>query len=141
MTIKNYIVYDKLGKITKLLSINESDIELNISENESFIEGFADLSKQYIKDGVIVDLPTKPYGEYTFNYTSKQWEFDSVAADTKAKQQRDKLLAEGPDRINPMWWSSMTSQEQASWTQYRQDLLDITGQADYPEFIVWPIKP
>lgn len=137
----SYIIYDNTGKITKLLSSDLESLKLNINTNESFIEGTADYSKQYIKNKTVIDMPQKPEGEYVFNYTTESWEFDAVTADIKAKQQRDKLLADGPDRISPMWWASMTEQEQQAWTFYRQALLDITNQVDYPEFIVWPIKP
>lgn len=89
----------------------------------------------------VVEIPQKPSEDYLFNYYSKQWEFDVVSADRNAKIKRDKLLAEGPDRINPIWWSSMTFEQQQQWTSYRQALLDITEQINYPEHIVWPNKP
>ena len=139
--ITNFLCYNQQGKITKVGQIEEDVVSLQVGEGENYLLATADFNTQYVEKGIIVDMPEKPYGEYVFNYDTKQWEFDAVTADLKAKQKRDKLLAEGPDRISPMWWSSMTTQEQMAWTQYRQDLLDITGQADYPEFIVWPIKP
>lgn len=95
----------------------------------------------YYENGSIVSMPPRPSLNHKFDYDNKQWVFDTESAEAKALEQRDKLLAEGPDRINPMWWSSMTEQEQQAWTFYRQALLDITEQPDYPEFIVWPIKP
>jgi len=95
----------------------------------------------YVDNGVIVYMPEKPGVDYIFNYVEKKWIKDIEGMKTKALNKRNALLADGPDRINPMWWSSMTEQEQQAWTFYRQALLDITKQADYPEFIVWPIKP
>jgi Phage tail assembly chaperone protein len=59
----------------------------------------------------------------------------------EALQKRDIFLREGPDRISPVWWSSMTTEEQKAWTDYRQALLDITEQPNYPQEIVWPTKP
>lgn len=139
--MKNFIIYNNEGKILRIGTCLDGDFHYQNGQGELILEGKADLYSQYVENNAVVDMPTKPSGEYIFNYTSKQWEFDSVAADTKAKQQRDKLLAEGPDRISPLWWNSMTPQQQQEWEYYRQSLLDITGQADYPEFIVWPIKP
>jgi len=139
--MKYFIIYNNEGRILRTGSCLDSDFQYQNGQEEFILEGKADYNTQYIDNNKVVDMPTKPSGEYIFNYTSKQWEFDRVTAEKKALQQRNKLLAEGPDRINPIWWASMTTQEQAAWTQYRQDLLDITGQADYPEFIVWPIKP
>lgn len=102
----------------------------------------ADPSSNVYYDGTnVVSMPNKPSDNHIFDYAAKKWVFDLKKAEDKALKQRDKLLAEGPDRISPMWWSAMTNKEQMAWAQYRQDLLDITGQADYPEFIVWPIKP
>lgn len=139
--MKNFIVYNEVGKILRTGACQDSDFDIQATDNENIIEGIADYKTQYINNNVIVDMPVKPNGEYVFNYDTKHWEFDAVTADLKAKQERDRLLARGPDRINPIWWSSMSVEEQEAWTQYRQDLLDITSQADYPATIVWPIKP
>lgn len=112
-------------------------------EDASVIVGVhADPSALVYFDGTsVVNMPTKPSADHKFDYTTKQWVFDTEAAEAKALAKRDKLLAEGPDRISPLWWNSMTPLQQQEWEYYRQALLDITGQADYPEFIVWPIKP
>ena len=102
----------------------------------------ADPSSFSYFDGIqIVRMPSKPSDNHIFDYDIKEWKYDIESARLKALKQRDLLLAEGPDRISPMWWSSMTEQEQQAWTFYRQALLDITEQQDYPEFIVWPTKP
>ena len=136
----DYTVYDEnTGRIIRTGYCPEDQYEIQ-AQGYSVALGSYTCDKYYWEGG-FNEIPEKPEGEYVFNYASKQWEFDAVAADSKAKQKRDQLLAEGPDRINPMWWSSMSVVDQEAWTQYRQDLLDITSQTDYPEFIVWPIKP
>jgi len=139
--MKNYIIYNNLGKIIRIGSCLDGDFLYQAGQDEYIIEGTVDPDLYYIVDNAIVELPPKPSENHYFDYVAKQWIFDYELADSKAKYTRDRLLAEGPDRISPMWWSSMTEQEQQAWTFYRQALLDITGQADYPEFIVWPIKP
>lgn len=139
--MKNFIIYNKEGKILRVGICSETDLEYQKSPDEFLLEGVADFTSQYIENGIVVDMPNKPAGEYVFNYTTKQWEFDRNTAEYKALSKRDILLAEGPDRISPLWWNSMTPLQQQEWEYYRQALLDITGQADYPEFIVWPIKP
>jgi Phage tail assembly chaperone protein len=141
MSSTNYVVYNQVGKITRILVIPSEDIEANLAPDEKYIEGVADMTFNYVDNNSIVEMPVKPSGEYVFNYTIKQWEFDAITADFKAKQQRDRLLADGPDRISPMWWSSMTPEEQQAWADYRQALLDITEQPNYPQEIVWPTKP
>jgi hypothetical protein len=42
---------------------------------------------------------------------------------------------------NPLRWAELTEAQQAAWTQYRRDLLDITAQAGFPTDITWPTKP
>lgn len=139
--MKNYIVYNDLGKILRTGTCLDGDFLYQAGQDEYVLEGYADPDLYYIVDNAIVELPAKPSENHYFDYSTKQWVFNFELADSKAKHTRDRLLAEGPDRISPVWWSSMTEQEQQAWTFYRQALLDITEQADYPEFIVWPIKP
>lgn len=115
--------------VSKLID-DTTDVIYEQSKDNSFVE-----------NGIIIDMPEKPSDDYIFDYTSKNWIKNIEGIKTKVLLLRDQLLKEGPDRISPIWWNSMTEQEQQAWAQYRQDLLDITGQADYPEFIVWPIKP
>lgn len=120
----------------KILNENEYYIDL-----ETYQKINSNPSLFYFENNTLFSKPDKPNGEYTFNYDIKQWEFDRAAAETKALDKRNQLLAEGPDRISPMWWSSMEQEEQQSWTDYRQALLDITSQPNYPQEIVWPTKP
>ena len=57
--------------------------------------------------------------------------------------ERNFLLSENVDRIisNPLRWASLLETEQNAWTQYRQDLLDITDQSGFPDNVNWPIMP
>jgi len=96
---------------------------------------------QYVKNGILLDMPTKPAGNYLFDYSLEEWVFDEQSAEAQVINKRDQLLKEGPDRINPLWWGSMTAQQQQSWSTYRQDLLDITQQPGYPAEVTWPVKP
>ena len=139
--MKNYIIYNNLGKILRTGTCLDGDFLYQVGQDEYILEGSANPDLYYIVDNEVVELPTKPSENHYFDYATKQWVFNFELADSKAKYARDRLLAEGPDRISPVWWSSMTEQEQQAWTFYRQALLDITEQPDYPEFIVWPIKP
>lgn len=139
--MKNFVVYLDNGEIVRSGICQDALVSAQATNNEYVIEAEVTNEYQYVENSVVIDMPPKPNGFYTFNYDSKQWEFDYTAAEDQAIIQRNQLLAEGPDRISPLWWASMSEQEQQAWTFYRQALLDITEQADYPEFIVWPIKP
>lgn len=139
MTI--YTVYFANGQIDRTGTCSDEDFEHNVLPNELFINELSNPMNQYVENGVLIDMPEKPAGYYVFDYDIKQWVFDEQAAIYAALQQRDFLLKDGPDRISPLWWSSMTPEQQAEWSSYRQALLDITSQPDYPSAIIWPIKP
>lgn len=139
--MKNFIIYNAEGKILRTGTCLDGDFQYQYGVDEYILNGVADLKTQYIQDGVVVNMPEKPEGEYVFDYATKLWVFDSNTAIAKALKTRDRLLADGPDRISPLWWNSMTEVQQQEWTNYRQALLDITSQPTYPELIVWPVKP
>jgi Phage tail assembly chaperone protein len=139
--IKNYIIYKESGEILRTGTCPTDDFEAQANKNEFVLEGIANSSTNYIKNNSIAEKPTKPEGYYVFDFYTEQWVFDRATAELVALSKRDKLLAEGPDRISPMWWSSMTPEEQQAWTDYRQALLDITEQPNYPQEIIWPTKP
>jgi len=101
----------------------------------------ASKENQLVDNGTVADMPPKPDGEYIFNYTSKTWVFNEPVATAKALYQRDQLLKDGPDRINPIWFSAMTTEQQQAWADYRQALLDITDQSGFPMMIDWPARP
>lgn len=60
----------------------------------------------------------------------------------RARLQRDRLLYEIDNIVgNPLRWESFSSQQQTTWANYRQALLDVPQQADFPNTINWPTKP
>jgi hypothetical protein len=69
-------------------------------------------------------------------------ELDAALA-ASIRGQRNNLLATEVDPLvtNPLRWAELTEAQQAAWTQYRRDLLDITAQAGFPNEVVWPTKP
>lgn len=55
---------------------------------------------------------------------------------------RNKLLSELDNIVsNPLRWASFSELEQQEWANYRQALLDLPLQAEFPNTINWPIKP
>ena len=54
---------------------------------------------------------------------------------SEARATRDTLLTETD------WWATSDRTLTTEQTTYRQDLRDITGQADFPHNITWPTKP
>lgn len=139
--MKNFVVFSENGRILRAGTCQDVDFSLQATDREGIIEALSITDFEYVENGQLVPMPNKPEGEWVFDYDSKSWVFDSVAADAKAKSKRDFLLRAGPDRINPIWWSTMSDSEKLAWTKYRQELLDITNQPDYPATISWPEKP
>lgn len=128
----------------KILFTGTADSEVAIAEmisdGQDYVKKLSSDGK-YVQDGQIVDMPPKPSEDYDFDYGSKSWVFDTPRATNRALFKRNTLLADGPDRINPLWWASMTPEQQADWESYRQALLDITDQPGFPMAIDWPSRP
>jgi hypothetical protein len=71
-----------------------------------------------------------------------QAELDAAAADA-VRAERDAKLAHEVDPIvsNPLRWADMGAEQQAAWTAYRRELLDITDQEGFPYSVTWPTAP
>lgn len=61
----------------------------------------------------------------------------------EVRRERDTKLATEVDPIasNALRWASLTAEQQQSWADYRQSLLDVPAQAGFPHDVVWPTKP
>lgn len=87
-------------------------------------------------------LPTKPTGNY-YCWQNKSWVLDSEALLTAIRASRDnKLLVSDWTQIPD---SPLTTEQQAAWATYRQELRDITDNLSGDETCVedapWPIQP
>ena len=80
--------------------------------------------------------------DYAAYVPPTQEELDAALA-ASIRGQRNNLLATEVDPLvtNPLRWAELTEAQQAAWTQYRRDLLDITAQSGFPTDITWPTKP
>ena len=45
------------------------------------------------------------------------------------------------DRVNPIWYASLSAEQQSQLQQYRQDLLSVPEQSGFPGTIAWPTAP
>lgn len=90
-----------------------------------------------------VEMPSKPIHittQYKFDYNTKIWEVDLAETEKKVREIRNKQL-ELIDKINPIWYAQMTTDQQQQVVTYRQALLDIPQQSNFPTDISWPSKP
>jgi hypothetical protein len=65
---------------------------------------------------------------------------DQAQAKIQARSQRDKFLT-AIDRVNPVWYNTLTTQQQQELATYRQALLDVPQQSGFPATVNWPAKP
>ena len=78
---------------------------------------------------------------FTAYVAPTQAELDAAEA-ASVRSQRDALLLEVDAMVsNPLRWADMTSEQQAEWTQYRTDLLNVPQQSGFPHTVSWPTKP
>jgi hypothetical protein len=93
-----------------------------------------------INNDELLELIGSDYAAYV---APTQEELDAALAASIRGHTRDNLLATEVDPLvtNSLRWAELTEAQQAAWTQYRSDLLDITAQAGFPNEVVWPTKP
>lgn len=79
-------VFDKeSGQILRLISTHVGNANLQISENEDWIEGHYSDGLFYIENYTPVQIGNKPSLHHTFNYTTKQWEDPRTLDERKAQ--------------------------------------------------------
>jgi hypothetical protein len=84
-----------------------------------------------INNDELLELIGSDYAAYV---PPTQEELDAALA-ASIRGQRNNLLATEVDPLvtNPLRWAELTEAQQAAWTQYRRDLLDITAQSGFPK--------
>lgn len=133
-----YSVFDPVtGQI--LATINDStDSEF---PTNSVIGNYNDQEYYFDLDSnTIVTKSAQPSVYHNWNISTKTWELDTAQVATVARQQRDQMLSV-IDRVNPIWYASLTAEQQEELTVYRQQLLDVPQQENFPTAIDWPIRP
>ena len=59
----------------------------------------------------------------------------------KVREQRDSLLKVADAFVVIDRWSGYTDQQKLEWTDYRQELRDVSTQTGFPFNVIWPIEP
>lgn len=123
----NYTIYNPTtGEVISHYTTNDpSQIEVNVGD-ATYIEGKWDHKQYKIINGEPV-ARTEPIAPL-------------IPLDTQTRSQRNGLLAD-IDRVNPIWYNSLTIEQQTSLAVYRQALLDVPAQPGFPENVTWPSKP
>lgn len=138
----NYTKYNPTtGEITSLLTITDiNSREVNLANH--YIDGHYTADQYYIDVDTqqAVAKPTKPSLMHYWDHDSKQWIMDTTQAAIDVRNERGWRL-NAIDRVNPIWYSSLTTEQQTELIVYRQALLDVPEQSGFPTEVVWPIKP
>ncbi len=131
-----YSVYDSnTGKIEYLTNQAPADLP--------WIEGEYHPKQYYVADGQAVSIPANPSTDlcvYDFDFVTKTWQLNQDLSSSLSRQHRNYLLSQ-VDRVNPIWYNSLTSQQQQELADYRQALLDVPQQPGFPVDVVWAAKP
>jgi len=57
------------------------------------------------------------------------------------RRDRDQLLVDSDNHVNPDQWASMDAEAQNKWSVYRQQLRDFPATVDDPADPTWPTQP
>lgn len=137
--MKNFIIYNGLGKITKLGSCQDQDFALQAQPGEFILEAVANPATQYVVNNQVTNLPEKPYGDYIFDYGQMQWVLNIPVITVTALAQRNNLLFSSDWTQIPN--GPLTPEQVEAWAVYRQELRDVPQQPGYPVTIIWPTSP
>jgi len=70
-----------------------------------------------------------------------QAELDAAAASSVRAERDNRLLEVDAIAGNTLRWAALDVDTQAAWSAYRQALLDVPQQSNFPHDITWPTKP
>ena len=123
----------------KVIDINSNTHEIVIGSKPELPLRFAQNTSTY-KDGVWELIDIDLYNLCIDNVLADETIKIEVEA-TKVREKRAMLLSTTVDIMNPMWWESLTVEDKKIWSDYRQELLDISKQSGFPFDIIWAAVP
>jgi hypothetical protein len=136
----NYTIYKQAtGQIARTVYTDE--INLQLSEGESYIDNSYDDTLYYILNNQPIQISEKPSVYAEFDYATKQWVLNTILAELDVKNKRRQFL------INSDWTDTLSAKNRLGdtvynqWQTYRQALRDIPTQTGYPYSVAWPIAP
>ena len=138
----NYTVYDPITGQIQYTFYGQGDNLINNLNDKTYIEGAYNDRNHYVDPTTktVVDKPAKPSRDHQWDHATKTWQLDNAKAIDSARQQRNQLLS-AVDRVNPIWFSGLTTDQKLELSVYRTSLLNVPQQAGFPISIEWPTKP
>jgi hypothetical protein len=139
----NYTAYNpQTGQLLWNYSNGDSEPQLEINNTPVIAANHAP-GKFYWEAGNIIPIPDKPkdgFNVYNFDYATKTWALDETATAKIIRSIRDAALT-SVDQVNPVWYASLTPDQQTELVTYRQALLDVPQQSGFPANVIWPTNP
>lgn len=124
---------DPYLQVTALNPVPVTYVEGKYNANEYYV----DLNTKQVNP----KAPKPSNGAYAYKFeNNNQWIIDIEQTEIIVRQMRNTAL-ESLDKINPVWYSTLNTQQQTELQQYRQALLDVPQQTGFPESVSWPQKP
>lgn len=143
----NYTIFDAAsGRVLWSGVCEDADYEhLHVPDGASKMPVSADPFRNYVSDGVVLEIPPYSSPLDRFDYTTKTVirATDQQVLSAKwdvVRAERDRLLSMTVDRINPIRWEALSQEQRAAVAEYRDALLDVTKQSD-PDNVLWPSWP
>jgi hypothetical protein len=130
--------------ISTVSSTSVEAVEAHLSD-KSYIDDHYSSLTHYIdlETQTPVAKPQDPSTDreiYRWDHASKTWVLDVDLITVNARIQRNNLLLE-IDAVSPVRYASLTAEQQVQLQTYRQLLLDVPQQSNFPTAIDWPTKP
>ena len=99
------------------------------------IEHYVDIATK-----TVLTKPVCPGINYQWDWNTKTWQLNISQAEKVGRQQRDIALTQ-VDRVNPIWYNSLSAEQQSELQAYRLALLAVPQQSSFPTTIEWPTRP
>lgn len=119
-------IYDQSGNF-----IPDNSIEGVYSDREHYID---------VNTKSIVAKTSKPSNDHKWDIDKKLWIKNNEKAIKTARNARNGKLSL-IDKVNPIWYASLSSEQQSELQTYRIALLNVPQQVGFPDTIEWPSKP
>jgi hypothetical protein len=142
----NYTIFEPVtGEIMSTMSASSyDDVEVHLLD-KAFIDGYFHGDEYYIdvetRSAVQKSAdPSTDFVKYIWDYSIKSWAINAELTAQSVREHRNALLGV-VDKVNPVWFMTLTDEQRTQAQQYRQALLDVPQQTGFPLSIEWPTKP
>jgi len=144
------IIFNKLGKILRVVEAPEDALFLQKAENELLLIYSENIANKYVntESFEVLNLPDKPSDFHIFNWPAKQWDYSEELYSQYLVKLKTSIIVQRNNFLLNSDWSELPSALQrlgeakiSEWQTYRQALRDITTQEGYPSNVVWPSQP